>query len=220
MITNIVIADDHMIIREGIKSIIERTAQDINVIGEASNGNEVLALAEAAQIDVFMLDISMPGLDGIDTLSRLIEKDPLRKVIMLSIHDDFNFVEKALRKGARGYIAKEDAIEDSVAAIRTVMSGKYFLSPSIAGVLIQNLLNPAGGTTDQKQKIIELSARENEIMGLIAEGLDNREIAARLCLSLSTIHTHRQNIMNKLNLSRPGDLIRYAMQEAYAHKQI
>ncbi|MEI6125656.1 MAG: response regulator transcription factor [Pseudomonadota bacterium] len=220
MKTNVIIADDHMVIREGIKSVIERKAPDIFIAGEAANGNEVLALAETSQIDMFMIDISMPGLNGIDTLHRLIEKDPRRKVIILSMHDDFNFVKKALRGGARGYLSKEDAIEEAVVAIRTVMAGKYFLSPGITGVLIQHLLNPRDEATGQKREIEELSVRENEILHLIAEGLDNKEIAARLFLSISTVHTHRQNIMNKLNLSRSGELIRYALQEAGEQKQL
>lgn len=217
---NIVVADDHEVIREGIRSVIERKAQDISVIGEASDGNEVLALADAHPIDVYLLDISMPGLNGIDTMHRLLEKDPLSKIIIISMHDDFAFVEKAVRGGARGYLSKQDAIDEVLFAIRTVMAGKYFLSPNITGLLIHHLLFASSAVGEQlhKQDAVDLSIRENEILDLIAEGRSNKEIAAQLNISLSTVHSHRQNIMHKLNISRQGDLIRYVFREHKAQK--
>lgn len=212
---SIVVADDHEVIREGIRSVIERKTKDITVIGEASNGNEVLALADAHSVDVYLLDISMPELNGIDTMRRLLEKDPSSKIIIISMHDDFTFVEKAVRGGAKGYLSKQDAIDEVLFAVRTVMAGKYFLSPNITGLLIHHLFTApsAVGEPLQKKEAVELSIRENEILDLIADGLNNKEIAAQLNLSVSTVHTHRQNIMHKLNISRQGDLIRYVFHE-------
>jgi len=215
---NVLIADDHMAIRAGIKSVIERKAPDICINGEAANGNEVLTLAETTAVDVYLLDISMPERNGIDTMHTLLEKDPQCKIIIISMHDEFSFVEKALRGGARGYISKQDAIDEAVFAIRSVMAGKYFLSPSITGVLVHHLLNPESSGVHPKRELVELSERENEILHLIADGLGNKDIAMRLNLSVSTVHTHRQNIMNKLHIGRHGDLIRYAMQEAKSEK--
>ena len=209
MAIKVILADDHAIVRDGIKAVITKKGDGIAVIGEASNGNDVLKLSKTNPADVYLLDISMPILNGIETTYRLIKDNPKNKIIILSMHDDRTFVEKALHSGARGYILKESATDEIVFGINEVYLGRYYLTPKISSYLVEDFLDQEQG----RQFIPALSSRERGILQLLAEGLNNKEIAEKLSLSLNTIHVHRNNIMKKLNIHRQADLIKYALKE-------
>lgn len=209
MTIKVILADDHSIVRDGIKAVVDKWGDNIQIIGEAANGHEVLSLAAAKPADVYVLDISMPLLNGIETTCRLLSKSPDAKVIMLSMHDDRTFVERALRNGARGYILKETAPEEIVTGIREVHMGRYYLSPKISSYLVEDFL----GKDPEKHTGTELSSRERGVLQLIAEGFTSKEIADKLELSIHTIHVHKNNIMKKLNIHRQADLIKYALKE-------
>jgi len=209
MAIKVILADDHAIVRDGIKSVITKKGDGIAIIGEACNGNDVLKLSKTSPADVYLLDISMPILNGIETTYRLVKDNPKSKIIMLSMHDDRTFVEKALHSGARGYILKESATDEIVFGINEVYLGRYYLTPKISSYLVDDFLERKPG----KQHIPALSSRERGILQLLAEGLNNKEIAEQLSLSLNTIHVHRNNIMKKLNIHRQADLIKYAVKE-------
>jgi len=189
---------------------------DIEVTGEAANGNEVLKMAKKTPADVYILDISMPVLNGIETANRLIRMDPKSKIIMLSIHDSRIFVEKALKSGARGYLSKESATEDVIQAIREVYLGRYFLSPAISKFVVNGFLDKIHHYKKYK-KVVHLTAREKEILQLIAEGFANKEISVKLNLSLNTVHVHRKNIMQKLDIHKQANLVRYAIKEGLSN---
>lgn len=205
----IILADDHSIVRDGIKAVVEKKGDNIQVIGEAANGVEVLKLASAKPADVYVLDISMPLLNGIETACRLLAQDPQAKVIMLSMHDDRIFVERALRSGAKGYILKETATQEIVEGIREVYMGRYYLTPKISSYLVENFLEKE----PEEQAVSALSSRERGILQLFAEGFSSKEIAEQLDLSLHTVHVHKNNIMKKLNIHRQADMIKYAIKE-------
>jgi two-component system NarL family response regulator len=213
MSIGVIIADDHAAIREGIKSVIARSGEIITITGEATNGMEVLDVAGRKPADIYLIDISMPLLNGLETTKKLLAKDPDAKVIIISMHEDGNFVESAFRSGARGYMSKEDAIEEVIFAIRAVFDGKFFLSPNISGLVIKGYLDSLDKAY-QAPAPDGLSHREKEILSLFAEGLCAKEIAYQLNLSPSTVHSHRQNIMKKLDIHRPGDLTRYILQKS------
>jgi len=208
----VILADDHPVIREGIRAVVNTKAKDIEIIGEATNGKEVLEMADNRPADVYMLDISMPVLNGIETAQRLMQIDPRSRIIILSIHDERTFVERALECGARGYILKESASEEVVNAIREVNQGRYFLSPGISKFVVQGFLERRHDRRQYK-KFASLTRREREILQLIGEGLTNKEIAGKLRISLNTVNVHRKNIMAKLNIHRKANLIRYALKE-------
>lgn len=212
MSIEVVIADDHAVVRDGIKTIVERIGKDIKVIGEAANGNEVLEMASEKRADVYVIDIAMPGLNGIETADRLMKMDPENRIIILSMHDNRTFVEKALRCGVRGYILKENAVEEIVHAIREVYTGGCFLSPKISKFMVSGFFGRRGHYK-QYQKVIDLTRREKQILQLIAEGFTGREIAGQLNLSLNTVHVHRKNVMRKLDIHKQTELIRYAFKE-------
>jgi len=215
MSIRVIVADDHTIIREGIKTAIERKATDIVVVGMAVNGKELLALAEKLPADIFIMDISMPLLNGIEATQRLLKRRSDAKVIILSMHAEYSFVERAIRSGARGYLLKEDAIEQVMHAIRQVFAGQFYLSTKISGFIVHGFLDTLNGmATNIKSE--RLSSREREILQLIAEGHTTKDVAKILDITVNTANTHKKNIMSKLNLHRQSELIRYAIKELIA----
>lgn len=212
MSIRVIIADDHSVAREGVKAVIGREGKDIEVIGEASNGNDALKMAKNNPADIYILDISMPILNGIETTHRLIKMNPKSKIIILSIHDNRTFVEKALKYGAKGYVLKENAIEEIIQAIRQVYSNGFFLSPKVSKFIVQGFLGKRYNYAEYK-KTVHLTQKEREILQLIAEGFINKEMARQLNLSLNTVHVHRNNIMRKLDIHRQANLVRYALKE-------
>jgi DNA-binding NarL/FixJ family response regulator len=208
----VILADDHPIVMDGIKAVIEKIGKGIKVIGEASTGDEVLEMAKAYPADVYILDISMPILNGIEAAGRLIKLDPKSKIIILSMHDNKSFVEKSLECGAKGYLLKENATDEVVHAICEVYKGRIFLSPNVSKYIVQGFLGKRYNYTKDK-KTTSLTRKEKEVLQLIAEGFTNKEISRRLNISLNTTHVHRNNIMQKLNIHKQANLIRYAIKE-------
>lgn len=207
-----IIGDDHNIVREGIREVIERKAKDIKVIGEASNGNEILNLAKTKPADVYIIDITMPILNGIETTDRLVRMNPKSKIIILSMHNNRNLIEKAFKYGAKGYILKESDVEEVIHAIREVYMNRFFLSSKISKFVVHSFLRKKHSS--KAVKILgQLTRREREILQLIGEGFDDKEIATKLNVSLHTAHAHRKSIMRKLDLHKQADLIRYALKE-------
>lgn len=210
---NIVLADDHIMVRSGIKAALERQSKDIKVVAEVSNGKELLDLPESLKVDIFLVDISMPLLNGIEATKKLKRLRKDAKVIILSMYDDRVSVERAIRAGANGFVIKVSTIEEVINAIEDVSKGKFFLCSSISNYVFEGFLSKASG----KRNAHTLTAKEKEILQLVAEGYSSRKIAAEFGLSLNTVHVHRNNIMHKLKLHKQADLIRYAIKEGIAH---
>ena len=216
MSITVVIADDHALVREGIKAILKKTTTGIDVIAEASNGKEVLGIAQKMPADVYLLDISMPLLNGLEVMDRLMKLDPKNKIIILSMYDDRVSVERALQGGAKGYLAKETASEEVVWAIREVFDGRFFLSPKISGYINHGFL---GGRQQygKKDQFSRLTVKEKEVLQLVAEGFSSKDIAKELKIVSATVSVHRRNIMCKLNIHKDTDLVRFAIKEGIIH---
>jgi len=201
----VLLADDHTIVRQGLKLILS-SHPDLEVVGEAANGREVLDLAEKLKPDVILMDVAMPELNGIEATRRLHQISPRMKVLVLSMHKEAVYVREILKAGARGYILKDAIDTELVNAIQSVARGDGYISPAISGALLsdyrQNLTDP----------LDLLSTREREVLQLIAEGKTNKEVATRLNLSVYTVDSHRGKIMEKLNLHSAGELIRFAVK--------
>lgn len=210
---NVVIADDHVMVRSGIRAALERKDKDLKVVAEVSNGKELLELPLNLPVDVFLVDISMPLLNGIEATKKLKRMRKDAKVIILSMYDDRISVERAIRAGACGFVIKVSPIEEVLNAIADVLKGKFFLCSSISNYVFEGFLNRASG----KKNAHILTAKEKEILQLVAEGYSSRKIAEEFGLSLNTIHVHRNNIMHKLNIHKQAELIRYAIKEGIAH---
>ena len=208
----VMIADDHAIVREGIRALLSKWSREIVVSGEAADGKGLLELARKSPADVYVLDIAMPGLNGMETAARLLRLDKDARIIYLSMYNDRPTVQKALEAGARGYLLKENAGEDIVKAIRAVYGGGYYLSAPLSG-LMQELLSPARGGGLKAEPSSRLTPKEREIIQLIAEGLADKEISRRLHISGNTVHAHRNNISRKLDIHKQTDLVRYAIKE-------
>jgi two-component system response regulator NreC len=208
----IILADDHPVVRDGLRAVVERKARDIEIIGEATNGKEVLEMAQHRPADVYILDVAMPILNGIEAAERLMKMDPKSKIIMLSIHDEKTFVEKALECGAQGYILKESATEEMIHATYEVYQGRQFLSPGVSKFIVRRVSGKRRHYRRYKE-IATFTRREKEILQLIGEGFTNKQIARQLNISFNTVHGHRNHIMAKLGIHKQADLIRYAIKE-------
>jgi two-component system response regulator NreC len=204
----VILADDHRLFRAGLRSILE-TQPGFEVVGEAADGHATLTCVTATPADILLLDISMPGLNGIETLRRLAGQGNGIKVVVLSMHSDRYFIAEAFKAGARGYFLKDSAIQDLVNGIRTVMSGGVYLSPTIAGVLVGDYVTLAAASPKSAD---DLTSREREVLQLIAEGHTTKEVASRLCLSVKTVETHRKHLMDKLDIHSVAELTRYAIR--------
>ncbi len=207
----IMLADDHAVIRQGLKAIIEDLDPELEVVAEAGNGRELLDLASEKAADVYLLDISMPVLNGIEAMIRLVKDDPTAKVIILSMYKDKILVEKAIKNGARGYVLKESAGEELVKAIEEVYRGQYYFSPAISGHLVQGFLY---GRNDDGQESLEstLTDRQREILKLICDGYTEKDIGKELNISYHTVHVHKNNIMKALDIHSKAELIKYAVK--------
>ena len=194
--------------------MLKKTAPDIIVAGEASDGNQALELAKKTPADVYVLDITMPSLNGLETMARLLRRDKKAKIIILSMHDDRPTIEKALRAGARGYLIKETAAGEIVRALREVYNGRHYLSPSVSGIEIGDILDAP--FDELKKRSSALTSKEKEIIQLIAEGLGDKQIAYKFKISGNTVHAHRRNIALKLDIHKQTDLVRYAIKEGIA----
>jgi len=210
MSIEVMLVDDHMIVRQGIKSVISQEP-DIKVVAEASDGREAIELAKQKSPDVIVMDISLPFLNGLDASRQILKQNKSIKILILSMHENRVFIEKALSYGIRGYVLKESAVTDIVKAIREVNSGRYFLDSKISTFVIQDYADKKKAV--QLRSTSTLTDREREILQLIAEGLSNKEIAQKLKISLKTALVHRNNIMQKLDIHNQAQLIRFALKE-------
>jgi len=207
----ILLADDHNVIRKGLRLLLE-SQPGFAVVAEAANGQQAVELAAETRPDVAVLDISMPRLAGTDAAERITELLPSTGVVILSVHSDEGYVMRSLKAGAKGYLLKDSAESDLVEAIRAVSEGKAFFSPEISRMLAEDYVRQirARGVTDTYEL---LTAREREILHLLAEGKSNKDIASLLNLSLYTVETHRRNLQEKLNLRSLAELILYAVRK-------
>ncbi len=207
----ILLADDHGIVRRGMRSLLD-TEPGVEVVGEASNGREALKLLEALRPDMAILDVAMPMLNGIEVTAQAMKAFPELKVIILSMYADESYVVRALTAGARAYLLKEATEEDLLPAVRAVAGGRSFFSPAISSILLADYVRHL------KQRGLEdsydiLSDREKEVLQLLAEGRSNKEAAAVLNLSLSTVETHRLKLMQKLSLHNTAEIVLYAVRK-------
>jgi two-component system, NarL family, response regulator NreC len=209
MTLTILLADDHEIFRQGLQMLLE-TQPDIEVVGQARDGLEAVALAVKLQPEVMIVDMLMPGLNGMDATIEIKQRLPQIKVIILSMHDDESYVLGALQSGASGYVLKESSTTDLIQAVRFAVDGRRFLSPPLSeraiSVYINNTLQPIAEDYNM------LTKREREVLHLAAEGYSNPQISERLSISIRTAETHRANLMRKLGLHTQSDLANYARQ--------
>jgi DNA-binding NarL/FixJ family response regulator len=210
MATRILLVDDHALVREGLRALLTSNAET-EVIGEASTGREALELARNLDPDVILMDVGMPDLNGFEATRQMKSTAPGARVIALSTHSDKRYVLAMLEAGARGYIVKSAAGEELVRAIETVNRNQIYLSPAIAGVVVDSYL----GREYPEEGIgaALLGSREREVLQLLAEGKSSPEIAAVMHISVSTVETHRRNIMRKLDLHSVAELTKFAVRE-------
>jgi len=210
MSIKILIADDHQLTREGVRSMLEREA-DMNVLGEAEDGRSAVRLARELGPDVILMDVCMPGMNGIVATSLILAEAPRIKVLALSALDDRRFVVNMLRAGASGYLIKDCSFKELIQAIRRVVANKNYLSPGIVDMVVKNYVMPPAnsGSPDSSN----LTIREKEVLQLVAEGYSTPQIASSLHLSAKTIDSHRQNLMGKINAKGIAGLTKYAIRE-------
>lgn len=204
------LADDHQMFRQGLRTLLE-AADGIEVVGEASDGQESLKEIERLQPNVAVLDVAMPGLSGIEVTKRLAKLAPRTKILILTMHSDTFFAVEALRAKALGFMLKEESITNLVDAIHKVAQGETVVSPHLEKAVFREL-NSSQSKKSADSPVNILTARETEILQLVAEGLTNQEIAGMLFISPSTVDTHRKNIMAKLDIHSVAGLVKYAIR--------
>ena len=204
----IVLADDHPIVRSGLRNLIQ-SQSDLEVVGEASSGLEALKLIRESQPELAIIDLTMPGLNGIQLGRRLAEEMPPVRVLMLTLHEDRAFLKQALDAGIRGYILKRSAAESLLQAIRAVMNGGLYIDPGIANSLFDGAVK-SGARQKGASILPELTQRESEVLKLVASGFTNKEIAYRLDLGIKSIETYRMRGLEKLGMKSRVELVRYA----------
>jgi DNA-binding NarL/FixJ family response regulator len=207
----ILIADDHEVVRDGVRALLEKQA-DMAVVGEAADGRQAAQLADDLDPDVIVMDVGMPNLNGIDATRRILSAHPRIAVVMLSMHKDESYVLRSLKAGAKGYLLKESLRSDILEAIRAVAQGRSFLTRKISRMMQEDYIQ------EMEQRGLEdsyelLTGREREVLQLAAEGKPNKEIAGALNISLTTVETHRTHILQKLGLHSVPELILYAVRK-------
>ncbi len=207
----VVIADDHAIVREGVRMILAKE-KDIEVVGEAEDGQQALQLVETQRPTVVVMDISMPGMGGVEATQTLKERHPQVAVLALTMHEDESYVFQLLRAGASGYVLKRAAAQDLVQAVRAAAKGEAFLYPSVARKVVEDYLKRVEAG-EERERYDGLTEREKEILTHIAQGLSNQQIAEKLFISIKTVQTHRAHILEKLGLHDRTELVRYAIRK-------
>jgi DNA-binding NarL/FixJ family response regulator len=206
----VLLADDHGIVRRGLRSLVEEAG--LSVVAEAADGLEAIRLTEEHRPDLLIVDVAMPRLNGIEVTARSQQLDRVPGVLILSMHADESYIIRALAAGARAYLLKDATDEDLLPAIRAVASGRRFFSPAVTSVLVEDYVR-----TLQKRGLTDsyhlLTDREKEVLHLLAEGRSNKEVATVLDVGLSTVETHRSNLMQKLNLHNTAEIVLYAVRK-------
>ena len=210
MTIKVFIADDHQIVRQGLRTLLEREP-DLEVVAEAENGRSTVRLARESHPEVIIMDVAMPDMNGIEATRQIISEMPKVKVIALSMYADRRFVANMLKAGASGYLLKDCASEELVRAIRVVMAHKTFLSPGVADIVVKDYVQAPLGREASVFSI--LSNREREVLQLMAEGKSTNQIADCLHVSVKTVETHRQQMMQKLKMHSVAELTKYAIRE-------
>ncbi|OGC94405.1 MAG: DNA-binding response regulator [candidate division Zixibacteria bacterium RBG_16_53_22] len=214
----VLIADDHAVLRSGLKVLLQ-TQAGIEVVGEAADGHEAINKTAELRPDVLLLDITMPGLGGLEALKTIKETVPATVILVLTMHEDEGYLLQALKMGASGYIPKKAADNELINAIRMVHRGEVFIYPSLTRVLVEEMFHGGAG---EKQIVaaehLRLSQREREVLTLVAQGYTNQQIADRLYLSVKTVETYKARVMEKLNLQSRVELVRYALQHGLLSK--
>jgi two-component system invasion response regulator UvrY len=210
----VLLTDDHELVRTGIRRLLEDTGQ-VQIVGEADCGEDSLKLAQSVKPDVILMDVNMPGIGGVETCRRILQRNPKQKIIVLTVHNERTFPKRLLEIGAKGYLTKECGIDEMVKAIKQVNSGGSYIASSIAQQLALSLL-----PGNDPNPIDKLSRREFQVMLMISQGLSNVEISDQLCLSPKTISTYRLRLLEKLGAHNEVDLIKIAVEQGmveFAH---
>lgn len=202
----LIIADDHEMFREGLRVLLE-TEEDLEIVGEAADGDEAITMVDDFKPDLIVLDVQMPGTHGIEAARRIVADNPDTRILALSRHSERRYVSEMFKAGAIGYILKDSAVRELVDAIKTVSTGQLYCSPSLVGVVMRDYTGRLAGEEGK------LTEREKEVLTLIAEGKNSKEIAHELNLSSKTVDSHRQRIMKKLDIHNVVDLTKYAIKE-------
>jgi DNA-binding NarL/FixJ family response regulator len=202
--------DDHNIVRQGIRSLLEREPSFV-VVGEAMTGREAVKMVKEIEADIVLMDVSMPDLNGIEATRQIAGDKQAPKVLALSMHSDRRFVVGILEAGASGYLLKDCAYEEMISAVKSVMNGYLYLSPSVTGVVIQDYVKHLHGAKGAVHDL--LSSREKEVLQLLTEGASTKQIAESLIISVKTVETHRRQIMEKLEIHTVAELTKYALRE-------
>lgn len=209
---SVLVADDHTLVRAGIRSLLESFG-GVEVVAEASDGREAIALLRTHTPDLILMDIAMRGLNGLEAAARIRKSHPKIRIIMLSMHASEEYVLQALRSGAAGYLLKDSATLELELALKAVMNGETYLSPPISKQVVESYMNRVG---DEQGTAVQLTPRQREILQLIVEGFSTKDIAARLHLSTKTVETHRTKLMERLDIHDIPGLVRYAIRVGIA----
>lgn len=210
-VISIILADDHQIVRQGLRSLLDAEA-DMKVVGCAATGLEAVELVNKLRPEILVTDMMMPELNGIEVTRQALQRSPATRVIVLSMHSNEGYVTQALRNGALGYVLKDSSLEELVDAVRSVLSGRRYLSESISERMIETYIQKElDASVDDPYET--LTNREREVIQMVAEGHSSTEIAERLTISARTVETHRSNLMRKLSLGNQTELIRFAIRK-------
>ncbi|MEP6921675.1 MAG: response regulator transcription factor [bacterium] len=216
----IFLADDHMVVREGLKTLIN-SQPDMEVVGEAENGRDAVERALTLLPDVVVMDISMPEMNGVEATERLRKECPQIRILALTIYEDTGYLRQLLKAGASGYVLKRAVIDELVHAVRTCAAGGTYIEPTLAGQVVSSYINRDGnrsvawGSTSQS----ELSERETQVLRLVAWGCSNKEIGAKLNISVKTVETYKGRLMGKLDLRSRVDMVRYALRQGLLREE-
>ncbi len=208
----LLLADDHAVVRSGLRMLLE-AQPDMEIVAETENGLETVQQVIILQPDIVLMDIEMAGMNGIEATRQIKEEAPETAVLALTMYEDEEYFFEMLKAGAAGYLPKRAAPDELVTAIRTVYEGEVFLYPSLAASLVKSYLHQDESSEKNQAPLDDLTPRENEVLILIAEGMTNPEIAAKLVISVKTVDRHRENIMRKLNMHSRIDLVKYAIKK-------
>lgn len=216
-VVRVLLADDHAVLRSGLRLMLTGT-NEYEIVGEASSGTETLSLAEQLQPDLILLDLSMPALGGLEALPTLRKMVPSARILILTMHDDPQYLRQALKHGASGYVLKKAADAELLSAMRAVLRGEVYVHPSMTRVLLEDIL-PEAQSRNHEQSWEALSEREQEVLKMVALGHTSAEIADRLSLSAKTVETYRARGMEKLGLRSRATLVKFVLQEGLMKKE-
>lgn len=206
----ILLGDDHAVMRAGLRVLLN-LEEDIEVVGEAADGEEVVKMVDETLPDLVLLDLTMPNLSGLECIERILEKHPTMKILVLTMHDDEEYMKAVIRAGGKGYVLKKAADVELLLAIRTVCRGELYIYPPMAAALLYQMVGPqTSGSNEKKEK--GLSEREREVLKYLALGHTNQDIAELLHISVKTVETYKTRVMEKLDLRKRAELVRYAME--------